>query len=297
MRVSSRHTRDRFITKYEFPEGEIDSIDRAQEVVQALLASHEDLFPLFPEAALRNQIATHRFIVINGEAVSFTSENYDIEARYQDYFSEGLLNHPTSCPHRHHFELVSAQLWAQKKGPLCPVSSDHSVGTLEEDSSLAREIHKPTWRFIASMKFFLVRRFVLSSFSSLTARINKIWQQLKSWLSRPISQTCLRLGRACGAVWQKAQHLARRISQPAEEPNPFLDDSLYPEDPTNIDDAYRFLNIDRSIEEEAVIARRDFLVSSTRRITSRASPLLKQGFDRCIRDINIACETILASKR
>ena len=172
-------------------------------------------------------------------------------------------------------------------------------------SMMAHQNDRPRWIFdVAAMislsfshNLFIPIAIDVSGEAFSMGRALPAVHAFSTMLHQSISQTCSRLIQAYSSVWQSVQHLAHRINQSAEEPNPFLDDRLFPEDPTNIDDAYLILNIDRNSSKEAFIARRDYLVNFIRRKTSRASPLLKQGFERFIQEINIACETVLASKR
>ena len=272
--VSSRRNEDRFITKYAFPDGEVDLVDRAEEQVRALLDFHAELFPLFPPEELRALIVTREFLVINGNTVSFSSENYDIEGRYKDFFSEGLLRHPTTCPHGHHFELDNARRWVSQMGRTCPVFLDHSIGNLEEDTSLAREILEPSWRFTISKKFFSSRQSLLA----LAVRVNRIWLTVNSFIKN---------------LWRKAYRLVYGVSPD----NPFSHIPV-PEDPRKVDDAYIILSIaDRNTTDKDVEARRDFVLGNIRRRLPKASEPAREMCEQGISRITTACNTILASRR
>lgn len=159
-------------------------------------------------------------------------------------------------------------------GRTCPVSLDHSIGTLEEDTSLAREILEPGWRFTISKTFFSARQSLLA----MAAHVNGIWLTVKSFIEN---------------LWRKAYRLVYGISPD----NPFAHIPL-PGDPKKIDDAYLILGVtNRSATEEDIEARRDFVLGNLRRRLPKASEPARERFEQMISLVTTACDTILASRR
>ena len=140
-RVSSWHDGDQFITRYDWnPRSRFASL--TADKVEALLKARSDLIGLFSPEMLLSQLLRKRcFIIIRKDTVAFSSfSSGRIPTMYQDYFSEGLLVHPTTCPRGHHFELESARRYVHRMGPACPVSPDHSIGELVEDEALRQKL-------------------------------------------------------------------------------------------------------------------------------------------------------------
>jgi hypothetical protein len=159
-------------------------------------------------------------------------------------------------------------------GQICPVSPDHSIGNLEENASLAREIFEPGWRFTISKTFFSARQSLLA----LAARVNRIWLTAKSLIEN---------------LWRRVYRLVYGVSPD----NPFLPSPLQ-RDPRKVDDAYRILGVtNRNATEEDVKARRDFVLGNLRRKLPKASEPAREWFERMISRVTTACNTILASRR
>jgi hypothetical protein len=142
-RLRSEQVAGRYITKYALEDQEGATIDRAVNVVRALLLANPNLCPVFPLDPLENlrvRIARNPYLTVNGEAVCLSEERSTIQAIYKDrFFSEGSLVHPVRCPRGHVLELESARIWADHKGGMCPVLPQHLIGDFVEDQELAHD--------------------------------------------------------------------------------------------------------------------------------------------------------------
>lgn len=88
------------------------------------------------------------------------------------------------------------------------------------------------------------------------------------------------------------------FNEKRKKENPFLPKTSTKEDLTNLEAAYRLLNIqNRDISIETVIVEKNRLVGEIEQKKAKASLPLATEFQRWIDDVKIACETVCASKR
>ena len=144
--------------------------------MKKLLTARADLIALFSPEELHEFFRRDRcFVLIRKNTVALSSFNSGrVPVKYQDYFSEGLPVHPTTCPQGHHFELSSARRYASRMGRICPLSPEHSIGELVENQALREELLQavPDLDELAPCP------------KPLVSLIQKVWSKVKEWIER-----------------------------------------------------------------------------------------------------------------